>query len=160
MVDVTSKAVTQRSSKAIGMVVVPIRIRPLVDPNYEKTQNVNSNPKGNPLIVAQIAGIQAIKKTSELIPLCHNSIPLTHLSINIEPIPPSNQTDQELVIKVECEVKCEAKTGVEMEALMGVSVACLNLWDMLKGTCGKEIRIETIRVVEKKGGKDDFRLEV
>ncbi|EGG13030.1 uncharacterized protein MELLADRAFT_114913 [Melampsora larici-populina 98AG31] len=165
MVDVSSKEITKRSSKAIGFVVVPIRIRSLVDPNFESNNqtetnnhhNLNSNPKGNPLMVAQIAGIQAIKKTSELIPLCHNSIPLSHIEINIEIIEPK-ETDQEMKLKVECNVKCEGKTGVEMESLMGVSITCLTLWDMLKASCGKEMWIEKVRVVEKKGGKHDFCL--
>ncbi|KAH9819159.1 hypothetical protein DFH28DRAFT_925262 [Melampsora americana] len=165
MVDVSSKKVTERSSKAIGFVIVPERIRSLLDPNWKrddpkelKMKETGIHSKGNPLIVAQIAGLQAIKRTSELIPLCHNSIPLSHQEIKIELIE-SQPDDLELKIQVESEVKGEGKTGIEMEALMGVSMSCLTLWDMLKGVCGEEMRIEKIRVMEKRGGKKEICLK-
>lgn len=165
MVDITSKAVSLRTSKAIGYVVVPSRIRHLIDPDFEPTRHSTDQPlvknlinqKGNPLIVAQIAGIQAAKRTSELIPLCHHSIPITAIDLQIEII--HDQIHSNLIrLRVQCITTCQAQTGIEMESLTGVSVACLTLWDMLKADCGQEMIIEGIRVIEKSGGKNDFSI--
>ena len=96
-------------------------------------------PKGDVLTVAQIAGIQAAKRTAELIPLCH-PLPLSHVEINFRV--------RTAAIEIACTAETSAQTGVEMEALTGVSVAALALYDMCKAV-DKKMRIEGIRVVEK-----------
>jgi cyclic pyranopterin phosphate synthase len=100
-------------------------------------------PKGSPLEVARIAGIQAGKKTSELIPLCH-PLALTHLDISIEVIDSG--------ARVEAVARTKAETGVEMEAMTAVSVAALTLYDMCKAV-EKGISLGPIRLLEKSGGK-------
>lgn len=96
-------------------------------------------PKGDVLVVAQIAGIQAAKRTAELIPLCH-PLPLTHVDIRF--VVGSNRID------IECVAATTAQTGVEMEALTGASVAALTLYDMCKAV-DKTMQIEGVRVLEK-----------
>jgi cyclic pyranopterin phosphate synthase len=96
-------------------------------------------PKGDILGVARIAGIQAVKRTADLIPLCH-PLPLQHIAIDFR--------ITARAIQIECSVETEAKTGVEMEALTGVSVAALTLYDMAKAV-DKTMTISEIRVVEK-----------
>lgn len=96
-------------------------------------------PKGDVLVVAQIAGIQAAKRTAELIPLCH-PLPLNHVAVSFEIGPDC--------IDIECLAETSAQTGVEMEALTGVSVAALTIYDMCKAV-DKTMRIEGIRVLEK-----------
>ena len=100
-------------------------------------------PKGDPLEVARIAGIQAGKKTAELIPLCH-PLPLTHLDVSIE------VTDTGA--RIEATARTKAETGVEMEALTAASVAALTLYDMCKAV-EKAISIGPVRLLEKSGGK-------
>jgi cyclic pyranopterin phosphate synthase len=99
----------------------------------------NALPKGDVLTVAQIAGIQAAKRTSELIPLCH-PLALNHVEINFKV--------RATAIEIFCTAETSAQTGVEMEALMGVSVAALTLYDMCKAV-DKTMRIENIRVMKK-----------
>ncbi len=131
MVDVGAKAVQFRRAIATGkLFCAPMTIRLL---------KKAALPKGDVLGVARIAAIQAVKRTSDLIPLCH---PL-----------PINQIDVQFrvtakAIEIECRVETEAKTGVEMEALTGVSVAALTLYDMCKAV-DKGMRISDIHVVEK-----------
>lgn len=96
-------------------------------------------PKGDVLTVAQIAGIQGAKKTSELIPLCH-PLPLSHVEVSFTIRPDA--------IEILCSAETTSLTGVEMEALTGVTVAALALYDMCKAV-DKEMRIEGIRIVEK-----------
>jgi len=96
-------------------------------------------PKGDVLGVARIAGIQAVKRTADLIPLCH-PLPLHQIQIDFKVTPRA--------IEIECRVETEAKTGVEMEALTGVSVAALTLYDMCKAV-DKTMQLSDIRVVEK-----------
>lgn len=96
-------------------------------------------PKGDVLTVAQIAGIQAAKRTGELIPLCH-PLPLSHVEVNFKVVRDG--------IEIICAAETSAQTGVEMEALTGVSVAALTLYDMCKAV-DKKMRIEGICVVEK-----------
>jgi len=96
-------------------------------------------PKGDVLGVARIAAIQAVKRTADLIPLCH-PLPINKIDVQFKV---TSQT-----IEIECRVETEAKTGVEMEALTGVSVAALTLYDMCKAV-DKKMRISDIRVVEK-----------
>jgi len=99
----------------------------------------NALPKGDVLTVAQIAGIQAAKRTAELIPLCH-PLPLHHAEINFRV--------RASAVEIICAAETSAQTGVEMEALTGVAVAALTLYDMCKAV-DKTMRIEGIRVVEK-----------
>jgi cyclic pyranopterin phosphate synthase len=99
----------------------------------------NALPKGDVLTVAQIAGIQAAKRTSELIPLCH-PLPLNHVEVSFK----VRRDGVEII----CTAETSAQTGVEMEALTGVSVAALTLYDMCKAV-DKMMRIEAVRVVEK-----------
>lgn len=100
--------------------------------------------KGDVFSAAQLAGVMAAKKTSELIPLCH-PLSLTHISLHLE-------ADDELPgIRITAVVRTVGKTGVEMEALTAVSVAALTIYDMVKAA-EKTMRIENIRLVEKRGG--------
>ena len=101
--------------------------------------------KGEALAAARIAGVMAAKKTHELIPLCH-PLPVSQIAVDIEPErkPPG--------LKVRATVKVSGRTGVEMEALTAVSVACLTVYDMVKAV-ERGMRIEGIRLIEKRGGK-------
>ena len=131
MVDVGTKPVQQRRATAVGRLVCrAATLRALRE---------KALPKGDVLTVAQIAGLQAAKKTSELIPLCH-PLPLDHVEIQF-------RLGRDFV-EVTCVAATSAKTGVEMEALTGVSVAALTLYDMCKAI-DREMRIEGVRVVEK-----------
>src|SRR5262245_21893561 len=135
MVDVTAKAETVRVARAESMVEMSAET---VQRLREKT-----TPKGDPLEVARIAGIQGGKKTSELIPLCH-PLALTHLDVSIK-ITQSGA-------RIETIARTKAETGVEMEALTAAAVAALTLYDMCKAV-EKGITIGPIRLLEKSGGK-------
>lgn len=135
MVDISTKAVSSRTAVATG------RIR-LTSAIVEAIRS-NTVAKGNVLEVARIAGIQAAKKTSDLIPLCH-PIPISYVAIRFD------FTGDTL--RIEAEVTAEAKTGVEMEALTAVSVAALAVYDMCKGI-DKGMEIVSIELIEKHGGK-------
>ena len=137
MVDVSEKAVSERVALAQGA----IRMR------AETLQVALSGnaKKGDVFAAARIAGIMAAKKTAELIPLCH-PLALTSVSIDIEPDPALPG------IKVSARAKVAGQTGVEMEALTAVAVACLTIYDMLKAI-DRSMRIEGIELVEKSGGK-------
>jgi cyclic pyranopterin phosphate synthase len=131
MVNVGHKPVQRRRAVATGkLVCAPATIRALKG---------NALPKGDVLTVAQIAGIQAAKRTAELIPLCH-PLPLNHVEIQFKV--------RSAAIEIVCTAETSAQTGVEMEALTGVSVAALTLYDMCKAV-DKTMRIEGIRVVNK-----------
>jgi len=131
MVNVGAKPVQQRRAVAAGkLLCAPATIRAL---------KKNALPKGDVLTVAQIAGIQAAKRTSELIPLCH-PLELNHVAVDFKVRRDS--------VEIFCTAETGAKTGVEMEALTGVSVAALTLYDMCKAV-DKMMRIENVRVVEK-----------
>ncbi len=138
MVDVTEKREVVRVAKAEGF----IRLRR----ETVKAIRENRTPKGDVLSVSNVAGILAVKKTPELIPMCH-PIPITSVSLDFE------IADEG--VKVVCTVKSVGKTGVEMEALTGVSVALLTIWDMVKALEKDEsgnyphTRIEYVRVIEK-----------
>ncbi|XP_018323789.1 molybdenum cofactor biosynthesis protein 1 isoform X2 [Agrilus planipennis] len=136
MVDISIKKSTIRSATATASVYVNDCIVKLIKENSLK--------KGDVLNVAQVAGITAAKKTSELIPLCHN-IALTNVKLNI------TLDEGENLIKIIATVKCEAKTGVEMEALTGAAVAALTVYDMCKAV-SKDIVIGDIYLLEKSGG--------
>jgi cyclic pyranopterin phosphate synthase len=137
MVDVSDKAATHRSARAEGFVAMAPATLALIE---EGGAN-----KGDVLAAARIAGIMAAKKTHDLIPLCH-PLAITNASVALTPSrrPPG--------IQVTAEVKVAGQTGVEMEALTAVAVACLTLYDMLKAA-DKAMVLEGIRLVEKTGGR-------
>lgn len=137
MVDVSAKPETERTAVARGEVHLHIETLELIRQGLMK--------KGDVLGVARIAGIQAAKKTSELIPLCH-PLPIHQVQIQMD-------LDEHLPgIKIEARVKTSGKTGVEMEALTAVSVAALTIYDMVKAV-ERSAHIENIRLVEKHGGR-------
>src|SRR6201994_1269837 len=137
MVDVSDKAATERLAIAEGRVVMEKATLDLIVSGNAK--------KGDVLGTARIAGIMAAKRTSELIPLCH-PLALSKVTVDIEP-------DAKLPgCLVRASVKVTGPTGVEMEALTAVSVACLTIYDMIKAV-ERGVRIEGIHLVEKKGGK-------
>jgi cyclic pyranopterin monophosphate synthase len=139
MINVGEKPVTHRSATAVGRVhLAEATLGRLADGN---------TPKGDVLATARIAGIQAAKRTPELIPLCHG-IALTAVEVRIE------ADHAQGCLQVEATARAQDRTGVEMEALTAVSVAALTLYDMLKGV-DQTMHIEGIRLVEKTGGKSD-----
>ena len=141
MVDIGTKAVTSRYARAGCIVVLgPELLAQLKEERFQ-------NKKGSILNTAILAGIMAAKKTSSLIPLCH-PLPLDKCNVRIDP-----QSDHSL--KVECECSTSSRTGVEMEALTGASVAALTVYDMCKGL-NPAIEITSLRLEEKRGGKSDF----
>ena len=135
MVDVGDKAVTTREAVARGTVKMSSTARRLVQSGQIK--------KGDPLQAARLAGIMAAKRTSELIPLCH-PLPLTHVGIDITPIPGG--------FAIEGRARTAGQTGVEMEALTAVAVAALTVYDMVKAV-DKAMVIGDICLIEKRGGK-------
>lgn len=137
MVDVTDKAVTQRTARAEGFIAMAPETLALVETGEAK--------KGDVLAAARIAGIMAAKKTHELIPLCH---PLALSKVAVEFMPSAAPPG----IRVAAEVKVAGPTGVEMEALTAVTVACLTIYDMLKAA-DKAMTIGSIHLVEKTGGR-------
>ena len=137
MVDVTEKAVTSRQAVAEAFVrMSPQTLKMIVDGDHAK---------GDVLAVARIAGIQAAKKCSDLIPLCH-PLMLTKVKVEFEP-EPQNQR-----IRIVTLCKLAGQTGVEMEALTAASVAALTLFDMCKAV-DKAMIIDGVKVLEKQGGK-------
>ena len=137
MVDVSAKSATERTAIAEGRVVMSKATLALIETGQAK--------KGDVLATARIAGIMAAKRTSELIPLCH-PLALTKITIDIA-------TDAKLPgCIVRATVKVTGPTGVEMEALTAVSVACLTIYDMIKAV-ERGVRIEGIHLIEKIGGK-------
>lgn len=138
MVDVGEKSVTRRRAVARGEVHLPSETLRLL---CEKAL-----PKGDVLTVAQVAGIQAAKRTADLIPMCHN-VTLSKVSVALQVT--------EYGVLVTGEAIGEARTGFEMEALTAVAVAALTLYDMTKSV-SQDIRITNIELVEKSGGKSDI----
>ena len=137
MVDVSGKAVTSRKAIAVGQVKMAPETLALVQKG--------GNKKGDVFSVAELAGIMGAKKTSDLIPLCH-PLPLSKVNVRIE-------IDEKLPgLTVSAETKTNGQTGVEMEALTAVSVACLTIYDMLKAA-DKSMIIGDILLTEKQGGK-------
>ena len=137
MVDVSAKAVTDRMAVAEGLVLMSLETLALVTEGRAK--------KGDVLGVARLAGIMAAKRTADLIPLCH-PLPLTRVALDLTP-------DSSLPgIRITATVKTAGVTGVEMEALTAVSVACLTVYDMLKAA-QKSMVIDGIRLLLKDGGK-------
>jgi cyclic pyranopterin monophosphate synthase len=137
MVDVSDKAATDRIAIAEG------RVR--MGASTLRTILAGDAKKGDVVGAARIAGLMAAKKTSDLIPLCH-PVTLTKVSVDISP-------DEALPgLAVRAEARCVGPTGVEMEALTAVSVACLTIYDMAKAI-DRGMSIEGIRLIEKRGGK-------
>jgi cyclic pyranopterin phosphate synthase len=142
MIDIGEKENIPRKAIAYGKIIL----------NKETIQNIKDGriEKGDPLSVAKVACIQAVKKTPELIPLCHN-LPINSVEIKF--------SINESYIAVTCMVTANYKTGVEMEALTGVSVALLNIWDMVKYLEKDErgqyrhTSINGIKIIEKRKGK-------
>lgn len=136
MVDVSQKAVTERVAIARGEVVMK--------PETLLTIRQGLMKKGDVLSVAQIAGIMAAKRTSDLIPLCH-PLPIMDIKVDL------SLDDQLPGVQIKSTVKAFAKTGVEMEALTATSVAALTVYDMIKAV-EKTMRIQNIRLTQKTGG--------
>ena len=137
MVDVSEKEVTHRTATACGKILV----------NQEILASIkeNTNKKGDVLAVARIAGIMAAKRTSELIPLCH-LLMLTKCTVDF------TIDEEECYIEASCTVKTDGKTGVEMEALIGVQIALLTIYDMCKAI-DKKMVIADVHLLSKSGGK-------
>ena len=131
MVDVSAKPMSAREATAAGRISLRPETLALI--------SENKIAKGNVFATARIAGIQAAKQTSQLIPLCHN-LNLSHLEVQLSP--------NEAGVDVECTARTAAQTGVEMEALTGVSVALLTIYDMCKAV-DKEMQISEIRLLKK-----------
>ena len=144
MVDVSEKQPTSRRAVAVGRIKMSAECFSLVAEGRMK--------KGDVLGVAQVAGIMAAKRTSDIIPLCH-PLPLTKIELVFELIEETNE------IEARCTVCCEGRTGVEMEALTGVSAALLTVYDMCKAV-DKRMVMNGIHLLEKQGGKSgDFRFD-
>jgi len=137
MVDVGGKAITARTAIAGGRVVMKAETLALIIDGR--------TPKGDVIATARLAGIMAAKKASDLIPLCH-PLPISKAAIDISPDPTLPG------LEITAIVRCTGNTGVEMEALTAVSIACLTIYDMVKAV-EKSVRIEAIRLIEKDGGK-------
>lgn len=137
MVDVGEKSATERRALAEGHITMtPDTFRLIAD---------GTAKKGDVIATARIAGIMAVKRTHELIPLCH-PLAITKVTVEFEPLPGDSG------LRVHTEVRVKGQTGVEMEALTGTSVACLTLYDMLKAA-DKSMQISGIRLLEKSGGR-------
>lgn len=140
MVDVSDKVATTRTATAEGWVRLP--------PEARAALEAGTNPKGDPLTVARLAGLAGSKRTADLITLCH-PIPVTGADVRV--------TLEEGGVRIVATVKTTAPTGVEMEALTAVTVAALNVYDMLKAA-SKAIEITGVRLLTKTGGKSgDYR---
>jgi len=138
MVDVSGKSATRREAEASGFVAISAAVLAALP----------SNPKGDPLEVARVAGIMAAKRTSELIPMCH-PLPLSFVDVEVRVCKNG--------LAITSKVATTAETGVEMEALTAVSVAALTIYDMLKAA-DKGIEIREIVLERKSGGKSgDYR---
>lgn len=142
MVDISKKTVTHRSATARSIVSLPHEVlTKLIDGDIQ-------TKKGSVFQTAIIAGIMAAKKTGELIPLCH-PLPLEDCRVLIS-INSSNE------LEIECTASVTAKTGVEMEALVGASIAALTVYDMCKAL-SHDIVIKETKLIEKTGGRNDFK---
>ena len=140
IVDVSGKKITERSATASGEVKF--------DKNSFKIIQSFKTKKGNLEKTSIIAGIMGAKETSRLIPLCHN-IPITHINVDIK------KNNKKSLLIVNCIVKTNANTGVEMEALTAVSISCLTIYDMCK-YLNKKIKIQNIQLLSKYGGKSNI----
>lgn len=143
MVDVSEKAATRRHAKA----EVTVRM----SPETAAKVVVGDAPKGDVVGTARLAGIQAAKRTWDLIPLAHQ-LPLSHVDVRVDVDAESGEA------RIEAEAATTAGTGVEMEALTACSVAALTLYDMVKGI-ERGVVVDHLRLLEKSGGKHDWRAE-
>lgn len=146
MVNVGEKAVTRRTAHAVAIVFFPVPLARLI------VSNEIHSKKGPVFQTATLAGIVGAKKTSDLIPLCH---PLAIEDCQIEIIARPAAADGSAEVEVHCRVTLHGKTGVEMEALTGASVAALTLYDMGKAV-SHDITIREVKLLEKTGGKSDY----
>ncbi len=137
MVDVSKKNVTSRKALAVGEIILGTKVIDLI--------KAKQMPKGDPLSIAEVSGINGVKKTSELIPLCH-PLPLDHISLHTEIDEKKNS------IIVYCLVSANSKTGVEMEALSGVNSALLAIYDLSK-IVEPNLKITNTKLLVKSGGK-------
>ena len=140
MVDVSGKEVTSRTVIAKGSILVSRKI--MEDVSQKQV------PKGDVLGIARTAGIMGVKQTPHLIPLCHTLL-LDKCSVDFKLLPEENR------ITAYCTVQCQGKTGVEMEAITGVTTALLTIYDMCKAI-DKRMEITDIHLVEKMGGKSGY----
>ena len=140
IVSVSEKKITERIAKAEALICFKASI-------FKKIQKMRTK-KGSIENIAIIAGIMGAKDTSRIIPLCHN-IPINHINIDI------TQLEKSYSLKVTSEVKTNAKTGVEMEALVAVTISCLTIYDICK-SLSKDIIIKKIKLISKSGGKSDY----
>jgi cyclic pyranopterin phosphate synthase len=141
MVDVTDKNISRRTATARSIVVLPKEVLDKLVGSDIQTK------KGSVFQVAIIAGVMAAKKTGDLIPLCH-PLGVENCTITIE-LNPENE------VLIECSTAIEGKTGVEMEALVGASIAALTVYDMCKAL-SQDIVVKEIKLIKKTGGKTDF----
>ena len=138
MVDVSAKQASRRTATASAFVELSAAVLAALP----------ANPKGNPLEVARFAGIQAAKRTADLIPMCH-PLALTHVDVQADVVDGG--------VRIVATVATVGPTGVEMEALTAVSIACLTIYDMAKAA-DRGMRIEGVRLLAKSGGKSgDWR---
>ncbi|GJN87649.1 hypothetical protein Rhopal_000604-T1 [Rhodotorula paludigena] len=158
MVSVSSKSPTVRTAVAQGEIYLGARAFSLIDLGNSSDEGGGGDggggagratlatKKGDVLSIAELAGLMGAKHTALLIPLCH-PLSLSHVRVSLRPLRGRD------ALRIECEAQCVGPTGVEMEALTGVSVAALTVWDMCKAVAGQEMRIENVRVVSKSGGR-------
>ena len=137
MVDVSSKKETFRRALASGKIYVGEKVFNMI--------KHNEMPKGDPISLAEVSAVLGVKKTSELIPLCH-PLPIDHTATKII------MNDKDFSLEVFCVVSTVAKTGVEMEALMAVQTSLLTIYDMCKAV-DRGMTIHTVRLLEKSGGR-------
>lgn len=143
MVDVGGKTVTRRTAHAVAVIALPPELAALLQDGDIRTK------KGAIFQTASLAGVMGAKRTSELIPLCH---PLALEDCQVECVPDAARGE----VAIHCRVAIHAKTGVEMEALTGATVAALTFYDMGKAV-SQGIVIKDVRLLEKTGGKSDYR---
>jgi cyclic pyranopterin phosphate synthase len=146
MVNVGEKPITLRQAHAIAVVSLPPELAALLKDGEITTK------KGPVFHAAVLAGVMGVKRTSDLIPLCH-PLPLDDCQIEIHPNPSHRE------VTIHCRVQTHARTGVEMEALTGATVAALTLYDMGKAV-SHGIVIREVRLLEKTGGKADYHVEL
>ena len=143
MVNVGGKPVTRRTAHAVAVVTLPAQLAALLRDGEIATK------KGPIFLTSSLAGVMGAKKTSELIPLCH-PLPLDDCQVTLEPDAARNE------IAIHCRVETHARTGVEMEALTGATIAALTFYDMAKAVTHGVV-IKDVRLLEKTGGKNDYR---
>jgi len=143
MVDVGSKEPTERRARASAQV--------RMSPASARAIQSGDTPKGEVLLVARLAGIQAAKRTGELIPLAH-PLPLTFIDVT------ASVNAEAGLVELSAEVRTVARTGVEMEAMTACAVAALTVYDMIKGL-ERGVQLERIVLLQKSGGRSDYRRE-